>query len=116
MITMLILFIAVSVFGIVLWVCGKISEGAVAGFCLFAAMVFIVIPSIVQSTTLSYDLTPIKNFVDGQLFHDDETNKYYAIYSDENWKFWDLYEKIEIPPNVAKEKIVSENRLEKNVD
>ena len=48
--------------------------------------------------------------------HDETNEKYYAIYSDEDWKFWDLYKKVEIPTDVAKEKIASENKLEKIVD
>lgn len=113
MITMLILFIATCLLGFILWGCDKISEGAFAGFCLFAAMMFIVIPSVAQNTVLSYGLTPTKSFIDGQLYKDTETNKYYAIYSDENWKIWDLYEKVEIPENVALQKIASTNKTEK---
>lgn len=107
MITMLILFVVTCLLGIILWVCNKISECTLAGFCLLAAMVFILIPSITQSTILSYGLTPSKNFIDGQLYYDEKADKYYAIYSDENWKFWDLYEKVEVPNDIAKEKIES---------
>ena len=39
--------------------------------------------------------------------------KYYAIYSDENWKFWDLYEKVEVPEDIALQKIASTNKMEK---
>lgn len=112
MITLIIVFIILSIIGFLLWLFGKVHETVFAGFALIGALC-IVIPSIIQSTSLSYGLIPTRNFIDGQLFYDETNEKYYAIYSDENWKFWDLYEKIEIPTNVAEQKIASKNQLEK---
>lgn len=112
MITLLIVFIILSIIGFLLWLFGKGQETVFAGFALIGALC-IVIPSIIQSTSLSYGLIPTRNFIDGQLFYDETNEKYYAIYSDENWKFWDLYEKVEIPKDIALQKIASTNKMEK---
>ena len=68
MITLLIIFVILSIIGFLLWLFGKGHETVFAGFALIGALC-IVIPSIIQSTSLSYGLIPTRNFIDGQLFY-----------------------------------------------
>lgn len=114
MIPLILFFVLLSVIGIFLWAFGKIKENTMAVIILCAVVVGIVIPSLVQKTTLTYDKLPVENFLDAEVFYSEKENKYYALTSDEQWKFWDLYDIKEISEELLQER-QNDKRTYKNL-
>lgn len=114
MITLLILFILISIIGICLWANGKVKENILALIIFCAAIFCIVVPSLTQKTVLTYDKQPAYNFLDAEVYYSTTEDKYYALTSNEQWKFWDLYDIEEIPEELVKER-QSENKTYKKL-
>ena len=114
MIPLIVFFILLSVIGIFLWVFGKVKENTVAVIIFCSAIFCIVVPSLIQKTSLTYDKTPVENFLDAEVFYSETENKYYALTSDEQWEFWNLYDIKEIPEELLRER-QKDNKTYKNL-
>ena len=68
MIPLIVFFILLSVIGIFLWAFGKVKENTVAVIIFCSAIFCIVVPSLIQKTSLTYDKTPVEN-VEDKLFN-----------------------------------------------
>ena len=77
MITMILLFVLSCAVGFGLWMCGKISETAVAGFALFGAIAFIVMPCLCQKVPITYNKIPYVQCINTEIYYSQSENKYY---------------------------------------
>ena len=104
MIVLLVTFTVLAFTGTIVW---AISEkwGLIVGRSLLViALLVLLTPTLVQKAAVTYDKMPVESFRDAEVYYSESEGQYYAITSEENWKFWDLYDEVPISENLLKER------------